>query len=807
MAGTTYQDLLKGVANYYGSGSDQWAEIAKYGVTPETLPIIEQVPGVNITKSISGKYLGYDYINPFTAPGNPASSINSNLQTGAYGNGAFSANVPATAVTNAETGLTTMESGAKAVSTGAKVASVANKVFLGVAVVSAATKLGKFIDETIYKTNPDWWDENFPTINPETWDDIASTEGGKNVIRSIFGLQGDNTTMYMDERMLAYAYMGLLKQGAWESGGKVTPPEDFKKVYPQWDVESLYCGDVAIKKFKNGEQPDITALIKDNTEPVYLGFMGRTTSSGKIGVQQVSASKAPYKCTNNYEGNDNNYSNALSITKNNRTYYSGSPYGVGSLDNSELSIPLSEIRAVGDGNLYAVGDVWAYAVLYGTISEGIDGINNNPNANLQITPDTVINPTTGKPVIPNDNPSDVLDALKQKYPELFLNSIYEDVPQPDGTTQRITYVPTPYPNTENPTQPVTDNTPGVNPQTNPEIKPGVQTPDVIQDFVDNITIPPTPPDTGGGNTPSVIVPSGTANALYSIYNPSQDEINSFGAWLWSNNFVDQLLKLFNDPMQAIIGLHKIFATPTISGKGNIKVGYLDSGVPSNLVSNQYTTIDCGTVNLFEYFGNVFDYEPFTQVYIYLPFIGIEKLNTGEVMRGSINVVYHIDVLTGACLVEVNVSRDGAGGTLYTYSGDCSVHYPISSGSYMGIVASLASVVGGVIGTVASGGAIAPLALGAVNGALNTHTQVQHSGGFSGNFGAMGIKKPYLIIVRPQTCLANTFPSLDGYPANKSTTIGDCSGFIKCESCHVSGVSATDAELSEIETLLKNGVMI
>ena len=87
---------------------------------------------------------------------------------------------------------------------------------------------------------------------------------------------------------------------------------------------------------------------------------------------------------------------------------------------------------------------------------------------------------------------------------------------------------------------------------------------------------PNPPDTGDGTTPPVIVPTGSATALWSVYNPTQQDINDLGAWLWSSNFITQLLQMFNDPMQAIIGLHKTFITPTVGTAQNIKVGYLDT---------------------------------------------------------------------------------------------------------------------------------------------------------------------------------------------------------------------------------------
>lgn len=807
--GTTYQDLLDGVANYYGSGSDQWAQIARYGVTEQTLPIIEQVPGVTVTLSNSGKYLGYDYSNPFANAINPASAIDSNVQSGSYGTGSFNAQLPANAVTDPSTGTTTLESGARTLSAGATVATIADRVSLAIAGVSIGSKLGKLIDSGIYALNPTWWDDHFPTINPQTWDDIASTQGGKSFIRSLFGIENDDATMYIDERLLAYTYMTLLENGAYSS--QDTSYEVDSEIFdtlPQSQYFSQPITSCAIDTI-GFRLAFFKFEILSSTAPVYAFCFGTSAldtgeyNKGLCFCSTESFSLQRYQRTNT-EGAQWSESGTYNST---RYGVLGNPvhmYTTGLFYRNVSGV----VNIITSNYFSAINTSQSYIILYGTSSTpSLPGISDNPEASEYINPNTLINPTTGQPVTASDDPADVLQALQNQYPDLFNGAVYEDIPQPDGTTQRITYIPTPYPNTTNPTQPITDTTPGVNPQTNPQVNPNTRTQQLLQQLTDTLTQPPTSPDTGNGDTPPVVIPPGTANALYSIYNPSQGELNSFGAWLWSSNFVDQLLKLFNDPMQAIIGLHKVFAQPSISGTDTIKVGYLDSGVSSNVVGAQYTTIDCGEIPIYEYFGNVFDYDPFTNIYIYLPFIGIEKLDTGDVMRGIVHVVYHVDVLNGACLAEVRVTRDGSGGTLYTYTGNCAVQYPISSGSYMGIVASMASVAGGVVGTIASGGALAPVAMGAVNGILNAHSRVQHSGGFSGNAGAMGCKIPYIIITRPQTSLANNFPLFVGVPANETTILSSCSGFIKINSCHVHGIPATDDELTEIETLLKTGVII
>lgn len=819
MAGTTYQQLMDAVAQYYGSGSDEWMKIAQNGVTQESLPIIQQVPGVTVTLSKSGKYLGYDYNNPFSGAPDPVSAVDSNVQTGMYGAGSFNAQLPATTVTDQSTGLTTMHSGSKLAATGATIATLADRANLALVGVSLGTKLGKFIDSTLYNISPSWWDEHYPTINPETWDDMATTQGGKDVIRSIFGLQNDDTTMYLDERLLAYTYMLLLQSGAYSTGNYSGTNSDYSSGvytnfwYTYWNSPLNFSGGNMIRRTYYNDMLISTVTYTSNAEyctyilgtgygrgPFFFSrrpFTGTVTtvySSGDPETVTFSSSLMSSSDTHNKTGQDIYY------------YYFANADSPSRVDTT-VSNTVSDSLYYFD-QLQMLSDLWQFSI-GGTITggAGLDGVTNNPEASTQVNPSALINPTTGQPVTANDDPADVLQALKTQYPTLFTGSIYQDVPQPDGSTKRITYLPTPYPDTTDPTKPITDDTTGIDPQTDPEVNPDTRTQDLIRQIIDNLTSDPTPPDTGDGSTPAPVIPTGSANALYAIYNPTQAELNSFGGWLWSSNFVDQLLKLFNDPMQAIIGLHKVFAAPSISGQSTIKVGYLDSGVSSNVVGNQYTTINCGSVRVREYFGNVFDYDPFTQIYIYLPFVGIEKLDTGDVMRGQVGVKYHVDVLTGACLAEISVTRDGSGGILYTFTGNCAVQYPISSGSYMGIIASMASIAGGVVGTVISGGALAPVAMGAVSGVLNAHTRVQHSGGFSGNAGAMGVKKPYLIITRPQTCLANEFPKFNGYPANKTTTLSTCTGFVKCESCHVENIPATEAELTEIEALLTTGILI
>ena len=82
---TDFQILLENIASYYGEGSDEWVEIAKYGLSGDNAAsIFKQTPGVNYTVSSSGKVLNYSIIKDVETSASESipTIIDSNLQTG-----------------------------------------------------------------------------------------------------------------------------------------------------------------------------------------------------------------------------------------------------------------------------------------------------------------------------------------------------------------------------------------------------------------------------------------------------------------------------------------------------------------------------------------------------------------------------------------------------------------------------------------------------------------------------------------------------------------------------------------------------
>lgn len=793
----TYNEALQVI--YERLGQDAFYK-ASTTAGSEFLSLCNQA-GIDVTISPSGNILGYSKhvvgSKPLSSSQEIAEALNSNLQSGTAAvenTGAFDEIVNTTVEAGKVTPVSTVTKFTNGVK-GVLNTPVAGKITPAIMAASAGIQLGKTIDSAIYNIGTAMGKHPPEELNPETWNNITADMSDKGLegvdkwaFNTIFGLNPDTgeATMYADENAFAYMAQYLKSLG-------IFPDSKEYETYGNTD-ESLNF------RFTTGNMWRLnssTSVHIVNQSVLMAAFAENANKNSVCAVYLASKDKF-----------DDGLLGCVETEYNNKTFYRGG--GSSLLTSINDMIPKPNILGKSIPDPVKV----AYAMLYGKSSliSSVDGVTDQENANI---PDLSTVST----------PEDTLKLLKQTYPELWNNAVQQDVMQPDGTTKTYTYVPLPMP-TEGEgskvgTTGAVQNKPTVTPDdstesqlstlikiiTNSQNQPQGQTKELPKDYPINPTTTPNPPDTGGGDTPTVVPVTGSASSLYAIYNPTLAQINDFGAWLWSSDFIDQLKKLFNDPMQAIIGLHKVYATPVTGGSQNIKVGYLDSGVSSKIVTNQYTTIDCGTISCAEYFGNVFDYEPYTSIQLYLPFIGIVSLDVADVMRASIHIIYHVDVLTGACLAEVKVTRDSAGGTLYQYAGNAAVTLPISSGSYMGIVASLASIAGGVAGTIASGGAAAPMLIGAAGSALNARTRVEHSGGFSGNAGAMGGKIPYLIISRPQTELAENYGVYIGNPSNHTVTLGSCSGYVQVKECHLENIPATQNELNQIESLLKGGVLL
>ena len=299
-----------------------------------------------------------------------------------------------------------------------------------------------------------------------------------------------------------------------------------------------------------------------------------------------------------------------------------------------------------------------------------------------------------------------------------------------------------------------------------------------------------------------------------MYNPTVQELQALSAFMWSSAFdLDTYKKLFSDPMESIIGLAIVPVAPDTGAYQNVKFGTITSDVAMNVISNQYKKVNCGSVDIQKYVGCFMDYSPYTKISIYLPYIGIRDLSPDDLMGGSINVTYIVDVLTGSCACFISHSVKGV---LYAYNSSCITNVPLTAQNFSGAIQNAVSAVISGVGVIAGAatGAAPITAMGAMgllnsaaNTAMNSKPHIQRSGNLGGSAGIMSVQKPFIIIERPNLSVPSNVQHYVGQTSNLTRNLGNCSGFTMVEYIHLHDIPATSEELSEVETLLKQGVIL
>ena len=322
-------------------------------------------------------------------------------------------------------------------------------------------------------------------------------------------------------------------------------------------------------------------------------------------------------------------------------------------------------------------------------------------------------------------------------------------------------------------------------------------------------------DGGGGgdfdntSTPIDIPPlpsiSASSTGFISLFNPTLSQLKELASYMWSDLFnIDGWKKLFADPMDAILGLSILPVAVPTGGAREVKVGNIGTGISLNIASSQFVEVDCGSIDVNEYWGAYLDYEPYTQAQIFLPYIGTRPISVDEIMGKTIRVVYHVDILTGACCCFVKCGDS----VLYTYNGQCSIPIPINSANYTNVVNGVISIAASVGSLVATGGASAPTAVPTIaSSAVNQmKPQIEKSGSISGSAGVLNMQTPYIILIRPRQALPSKQNEFIGYPSLVTVQLTELSGYTEVQSIHLENIPATQEELAEIQSLLEGGVI-
>lgn len=219
-----------------------------------------------------------------------------------------------------------------------------------------------------------------------------------------------------------------------------------------------------------------------------------------------------------------------------------------------------------------------------------------------------------------------------------------------------------------------------------------------------------------------------------------------------------------DVMYYFSSYKKFFCIIPIEGYKELKASKYDFGVTAPYTKSYTLDIDCGSIQIDETFKSVMDYAPFSRLTIFLPFIGFQELDVSMVMNNVLHVVYTVDVLSGRCLAK-----------LFVVIGEnecCIAEYG---------------------GTIASDEVFSTT--GQYNGSYELLTSMQ-----------LGELQTYVLISNKEPLEGNV-SEYDGYPTNEVIKVGDVTGFIAYDKIFAVGMTATETEKKEIESILKSGVLV
>lgn len=303
--------------------------------------------------------------------------------------------------------------------------------------------------------------------------------------------------------------------------------------------------------------------------------------------------------------------------------------------------------------------------------------------------------------------------------------------------------------------------------------------------------------------------SATDTGFVSLYVPSATQLKDLANYMWNNNLfdIDSFKKLFADPMDCVIGLSIVpYAVPT-SGAVIVNVGNIPTGISMNKASAQFFILDCGSINISEYFGSYLDYAPYTNIQIFLPYIGYRELKIDECMAAkpgmAVHLKYYIDILSGACTALIKCGRS----MMFQFQGHCSVEIPFTGVEWGNAIK---SAIDGAcaVGNLAAENGNPINEVGALaNSVMGSKPSIERSGHIGSAGGLIAGQHPYLIITRPRQCKPKNQNHYLGYPAFITENFGGISGFTQIEECRLNGIKCNDEEMEEIMRLLKEGVIL
>lgn len=333
------------------------------------------------------------------------------------------------------------------------------------------------------------------------------------------------------------------------------------------------------------------------------------------------------------------------------------------------------------------------------------------------------------------------------------------------------------------------------------------------------------------------------NNFNMFYALTRQQVGDLLTELNTSTFLDNIQLLFENPIENVVNLRVYpFDVKLHHPVGTIE----DSNVIINVVTMETKgfslnpvpspPFNLGKIVIPKHYNNFLDYSPYTKIELYLPYVDFVTLDTNLVMGKTVSIDYVVDYFSGKCTAFISVEETDGGVTesniIMEREGNIGVEIAIGGGRGADIARNMLKLgIGAGVGAISmAAGAISmgvgknSSSAGSIAGAVSmsagylANTTVNAIQAGQAHITKGGSAQPainfyapqncYLVITRPNVVTPSTYNHDFGRPSGKTALLGSLTGFTVVDSIHVEGLAtATTSEITEVESLLKQGVIL
>ena len=310
------------------------------------------------------------------------------------------------------------------------------------------------------------------------------------------------------------------------------------------------------------------------------------------------------------------------------------------------------------------------------------------------------------------------------------------------------------------------------------------------------------------------------------YYMSASGLESFINWFWNdtgdlesilNNYISNM---YGDLKECISGVYHfpcpLSAMCSSTGNKEIVIGRYRTGLSADFLKNPPKNQLLGSINLnadeWKPTNSFLDYDGYTTIAMYLPYLGVVDLPTKTVQKTKISVYYAVDVPS----MQLKYTIKSNGLIVHEQVVQFGDDVPISLSSGLQNVTNTMSAVTGiasdvaVLGTMGGGKkAIASTLVHTVADAHTTTDGITVKGNSSGVMGKWGSLKCALIVTKPISKRPTNYGRIKGNLICDTYKLSSLSGLTICENPRITFTNAkpTEKEIEEIYSYLEKGVIL